>query len=72
MRIFVRVKLRAKAEKVEQIDGDHFIVSVHALPIEGRANEAVIRLLADYLDVAKSSMNIVRGFTSREKVVEIL
>jgi uncharacterized protein YggU (UPF0235/DUF167 family) len=46
-------------------------VRVTAPPDGGRANEAVIALLAGALGVAKSRINIVRGMASREKVVMI-
>ena len=51
--------------------GWYFEVWVKEPPIEGRANEAVERALADYFGVAKSKVNIVSGQTSRKKVVEI-
>ncbi len=71
MKILVKVKARAKAEKVVEMGGWYFEVWVKEPPIEGRANEAVERALADYFGVAKSKVNIVSGQTSRKKVVEI-
>jgi uncharacterized protein YggU (UPF0235/DUF167 family) len=44
---------------------------VTAPPEGGRANEAVIGLLAGALDVPKSRVNIIRGMASREKLVMI-
>ncbi|CUU07963.1 hypothetical protein JGI3_01615 [Candidatus Kryptobacter tengchongensis] len=72
MRIFVRVKPNAKVEKVEKIDETHFSVSVKAPPVEGKANEALISLLANYFGVSKSNVKIISGFNSRNKVVEIV
>ena len=54
-----------------EMGGWYFEVWVKEPPIEGRANEAVERALADYFGVAKSKVNIVSGQTSRKKVVEI-
>lgn len=71
MRIFVKVKLRAKFEYVEKIDDQHFSVFVNAMPVDGRANRAVVRALADYFGVAPSSVSILSGMTSKQKVVEI-
>lgn len=71
MKISVKVKLRAQENRVEQIDGDHFQVFVKALPIDGRANEAVIRTLAEYFHVAPSDVEIASGFTSKTKIVNI-
>lgn len=72
MRIFVKVKPSAKIESVEKIDEVHFIISVKAPPVEGKANEAVVKLLADYFSVPRGNVKIVSGLFSRNKVVEIL
>jgi uncharacterized protein YggU (UPF0235/DUF167 family) len=47
------------------------LVKVRAAPADGAANDAVLRLLADTLDVAPSRLHLVRGATSRTKVVAI-
>jgi uncharacterized protein YggU (UPF0235/DUF167 family) len=44
---------------------------VAAPAVEGRANEALRRLLAKQLRVPRSSVTIVRGHRSRDKVVEV-
>ena len=49
-----------------------FLVQLTAAPVDGAANDAVIRALADYFDVPKSQIKIIRGTTSRDKVVELL
>ena len=46
-------------------------LAVTAPPIEGRANEACIRFLAELLNVARSSVTIAAGASSRNKVVRI-
>ncbi len=71
MRIFVKVKPNAKIEKVERIDEVHLIVSVKAPPVEGKANDAVLRLLADYFKVPRGNVKIISGLSSKNKVVEI-
>lgn len=72
MRIFVKVKSAAKEEKVEKIDEVNFYVQVKEPPVEGRANMAVVKALADYFSVAQSGVRIVSGFTSRLKIIEII
>ena len=47
------------------------MVRVTAPPEKGRANAAVIALLADALGVAKTSVRITRGHNSREKLVAV-
>lgn len=71
MKLFVTVKTRAKKEEVIQIDATHFKVAVKEPPIGGRANEAAVRALAEYFNVAKSNARIISGHASKKKIVEI-
>ncbi|EKD46186.1 MAG: hypothetical protein ACD_68C00112G0002 [uncultured bacterium] len=71
MKIFIKVKPNAKIDKVEQQGDDSFEVIVKELPIQGRANRAVMELLADYFNTPKTSLKIVSGYTSRSKIIEI-
>ncbi|RLB77478.1 MAG: hypothetical protein DRH24_16160, partial [Deltaproteobacteria bacterium] len=52
-------------------EGNEFKVYVHEPANDGRANKAVCKLLAEYFKVAKSKVNIIKGQTSRNKVIEI-
>ncbi|PJE73443.1 MAG: hypothetical protein COV02_02600 [Candidatus Terrybacteria bacterium CG10_big_fil_rev_8_21_14_0_10_41_10] len=72
MKIFVSVKAGAKKEQVEKIDDTHFKVSVKEPPIDGRANYGVERALASYFKTSLSKVNILKGHTSKQKVVEIM
>ena len=69
-RIWVTVKPQAKRQEVKKIADGEYSVSVHAAAREGKANEALIELLADHFSVPKSSIRIVRGKTGRRKLVE--
>lgn len=71
MKISVKVKLYSKEEKIEKIDDYNFVVWTKELPIEGRANEAIIRVLADYFGLPKANISIISGFKSRQKTIEI-
>ena len=71
MKIFVKVKPKAREEKVEKVDDVNFRVSVKQSPEKGKANQAVVRVLADYFGVSQSKINIVSGSTSRLKIIEI-
>jgi len=71
MKIFVKVRPRAKKEKMEKISETNFKVWVKEPPAEGRANRAVIRAFAGYLGVSLSKVKIISGFKSKEKVLEI-
>jgi len=71
MKIQVRVKPNSKTEEVSE-EGDSFIVKVKEPPKEGKANQAVIKLLAEHFGVPKSQVRILSGFRSRNKVIEIV
>jgi len=71
MKITVKARTQARTEKVEQLDSKSFKVSVKASPIEGKANEAIIRALAEHFDVARSRIILISGQTSKQKVFEI-
>jgi uncharacterized protein len=70
MRIEVKVTPKASAEKVVKKDGK-LRVYVNVAPEDGKANKAVIKLLAKHFSVAPSRISIIRGETSRNKTVEI-
>jgi len=65
--LHVRVQPRARANAVKGWHGAALRVSVTAAPEDGKANRAVIDLLAETFDVAPSSINLVRGAASRDK-----
>jgi uncharacterized protein (TIGR00251 family) len=65
--LHVRVQPKARANAVKGWHGAALRVSVTAAPEEGKANRAVIDLLAETFDVAPSSINLVRGAASRDK-----
>jgi uncharacterized protein (TIGR00251 family) len=67
----VRVTPRAKQNKVAGRVGDAWKVYVTAPPEAGRANVAVIELLAETLGVKRRQIEILTGHTSREKVVRV-
>lgn len=51
--------------------GDALKVAVAAPPVEGKANEALIRFFAELLEVPRSAVGIVSGESSRNKVVQV-
>jgi uncharacterized protein (TIGR00251 family) len=71
MKIFIKTKPSAKQEKIEKIGEKSFEVFVKAPAKNGKANEAVIRILAKHFSVTKSSIKIIAGATARQKIVEI-
>jgi uncharacterized protein len=71
MRIYVKVTPRAGKNEVTKISEGEYKVKVTAVPEKGKANDAVVKLLADYFDVPKSSISIIGGKSTRVKLVEI-
>ena len=71
MKISVKVKPGSKKENVERVDDTNFIAHIKAPPVEGKANDALVRLLSDYFGVPKSNILIIKGTTSKYKLVEI-
>ena len=72
MRINVRAKPNSHKEKVEKVSDAEFIVSVKEPPVHGLANKAILRVLAEYFNISPFRIRIVSGYTSRQKVIEIL
>ena len=72
MRISVKAKAGAKKELVEKISDKEFVVSVKEPPIDGRANWAICRAVADYFGISPSRVNIVSGQSAKNKIVEIV
>lgn len=72
MKFFVKVKIRARRECVEKIDSENFIVSVKEIPEKGKANKAIIKILAEYFKIAPSMIKILSGGKSKQKTVELL
>ena len=67
----MRVIPKARQNDVS-LDADGTIrIHTTAVPSDGAANDAVIKMLAKHFDVPKSSIRIIRGATSRNKVIEI-
>lgn len=81
MKIFVKVKAGSRENNVKEpalrlmpVDDstkDYYIVSVKEPPVEGRANDAVVRVLAEYFKVSRTDVVLVSGSTSRTKVFDI-
>lgn len=71
--ITVRVTPRARKNEIVEILSDQTVkVRLTAPPVEGKANKALIKFLADVLEIPKSKFEIVAGDTGRDKIVSIL
>ena len=72
MRINIKAKPNSKEEKVERVDENNYVVSVKEPPIKGKANGAIKNALAIYFRIASSRIKIVSGYSSRNKIIEIV
>jgi len=67
----VRAVLRARRNEVAGVEGDALKVRLTAPPVEGKANEALTRFLADALGVRRADVSIVAGQRARHKVIRV-
>ena len=64
---------RAGRNKIVGVMSDQVIkIQVAAAPVDGEANEKLVKFLAEILDVPKSRIEIVAGLSSREKLISVL
>ncbi len=61
----------ARREGIGGWQGGALRLRVRARPEKGRANEAALRLLADRLGLPRAALSIIRGATSRDKLVQV-
>jgi len=71
LRIEVHAKPRAKKSRLVGPRGDALEVSLAAPPVDGAANEELVRVLSEALEVPKRQIVILRGETAQKKLVEI-
>lgn len=67
----VKVKPNSKVQKIEEDADGGLIVYLKSPPIDGKANEELIKLLAEKFDVRQSNIRIKSGLSSRQKLIEI-
>ena len=72
MKVSVLVKTNSKIESVTTDENGSLIVKVRTPPIDGKANNRVIELLAEHFDKPKSSIKILHGTSGKKKIFEIL
>jgi hypothetical protein len=67
----VKVQPRAKKNSIAGELGDAVKITLTAPPVDGRANQACIEFFADLLNVSRSSIAIIAGESSRNKVIRV-
>lgn len=69
--VFVKANSK-KGPLIQQLDAKNLVIFVRQPATEGKANETVIKLLAEHFGVAKSEVKLVRGTKSKQKLFEIM
>jgi uncharacterized protein (TIGR00251 family) len=72
MRIYINVQPRSSKNEVKKISEGTYKVRLTAAPVDGKANEMLIKVLADHFKVAKSCIVIAGGKTAKTKMVDII
>ncbi len=67
----VQVKPNSKHQKIEDSDDGRLKVHLKSPPVDGKANQELIELLAERFKVPKSRIQIKSGLSSRNKLIEI-
>jgi uncharacterized protein (TIGR00251 family) len=71
VRIAVHIAPNAKRSEVLGVFDDALKIRLQAQPVEGRANDALIKFIAAKLGVARSSVTITHGHTNKRKLLEV-
>ena len=67
----IRVKANAKTNAVGEVVNDRLIVSVQAPAVDGKANEAIKKVLAKHFKVKQRDIEIISGEKSRDKKINV-
>jgi hypothetical protein len=67
----VKVEPRSSRKGISGTIGDALKVKVHAPPVGGAANDELAEILAEEFQVKKTAIKIIRGHSSKDKIVEI-
>ena len=71
VRLAVQITPNAKKTEVIGVLDDALKLKLQAPPVEGKANEALVRYLADVLEVPRSAVTITHGQTNKRKLIEV-
>jgi uncharacterized protein (TIGR00251 family) len=71
MRIYVKVSPRSSRNEVTKTGEREYKVKLTAPPVDGKANEMLVKVLADHFGVSKSLIKIVGGKSAKTKMVDI-
>jgi hypothetical protein len=70
-RIAVKVTPNARADEIRGFSGDLLVVRIKAQPVDGKANDALVRLVADALGLPRAAVSVDHGATARKKLLAL-
>ncbi|MBI4035878.1 DUF167 domain-containing protein [Candidatus Daviesbacteria bacterium] len=71
MKISVLAKPKSKVEYIKVKGETNFIVAIKELAEKGRANQAIIKALAEFFNIPPSSIVLISGLRTKQKIFEI-
>lgn len=71
MRIYATVSPRSSKNEVKKISEGEYKIKITAPPVDGQANDMLIRVLSEYFKVSKSGIFIVGGKSAKRKIIDI-
>ena len=71
MIIEVVAKPNSKFENIKMLSPTKFQISVKEPPVKGMANNAIIKIVADYFKVSVDKVKIIRGATFHKKIIQV-
>lgn len=67
----LRIQPGAKRTSVAGLYGESIRIALQALPVDGKANDALIRFLAEILQLSRAQVEILSGHSSRSKLIRL-
>jgi uncharacterized protein len=67
----IKVKPNARKRGLEQLDDGSWLARVQSPPIDGKANQELLRLVAEHFDLRRNRLSIKSGGSGRTKLVQI-
>lgn len=72
MKILIFAKPKSKNNKIEKVNERTYKVWIKEAPIDGKANDSIVRLLAQYFKINRSAVKLISGAAAKQKIFEIL
>ncbi|MDY7020474.1 MAG: DUF167 domain-containing protein [Cyanobacteriota bacterium] len=69
--IQVKVKPNSKQQSIQKVADGHWMIHLKSPPVEGKANQELIKILAKQFNISKSEVKIKSGLSSKHKLIEL-